>query len=93
MVRTQQAQAGFQIAAQRVGRGCQGFCGEGNLVAHPLKGQAELFLTVMIGAGGVKKRDAAVKGSVQQPHGVLRRDTLDRYGAKCIFADRYAGTS
>ena len=67
--------------------------GEDDLVPNPLKGVADLFLTVAVRAGSVKIIHAAVHSLPQQIGGLLLGDTLNGQAAEAIFLDLDAGTA
>ena len=91
VIGVQHFETGLQVLPHLLGVGSGGLGGDDHLAAHSREGSPYLCLAVGVGPGGVIKRHAAVKGTVQQPHGLFLTDALNGETAKAIFFNDNAG--
>lgn len=86
-------QAGMQVVPERAGVAGRGLGGQDELPPPAAQGEADLFLAVCVGPGGVKKVNAVVQRLLEQIGGPIPGDTLNGQRAKTVFVDVEPGAA
>ena len=84
-------EAGFQMLVELCRIFGHGFGGNKDLTAHIGQGRPDLFFTVCIASGCIKKADPSVKSAAQKCLRLFHRDALDRQCAEAVFPHSDAG--